>query len=196
MSPRKDVNAEPQEEAELAPAKVGGPIDENAGKGDHTAHETMQSAETKERVAAEAEQRGKDAEANVAMSRKEGGLGPDGALDPNFEGTQPKLMRDGTLQVIGMQDLKQAAADKDGETVAEQERAAGLEVGQSLTPQAKEAEKQEELLEETEEEVEEVEDDGNMTVAELKEALDGAEIEYPSNARKADLLKLYNENFE
>ena len=30
----------------------------------------------------------------------------------------------------------------------------------------------------------------NMTVAELKDELDGAEIEYPSDARKDDLVKL------
>lgn len=43
-------------------------------------------------------------------------------------------------------------------------------------------------------EEEEEEDASDLTVAQLKEALDTAKIEYPANAKKADLVKLYEDN--
>lgn len=189
---------------ELEPAKVGGPIGE-VKEGDATAHPSMQSAKTKKELKAQEEAdpsgvnvefRGANAQANRDQARAEAMLPVDGNLDPNFEGTQPKLMEDGYLRVVPMQTLKEETAAADGETVEKQERDAGLVVGQSLTPLAVEEAKKEEEAEEETEEPEVEEDDGNMTVAELKEALDGADIAYPSSARKADLLKLYNENFE
>jgi hypothetical protein len=41
---------------------------------------------------------------------------------------------------------------------------------------------------------EEEEDASDLTVAQLKEALDAAKVEYPANAKKADLVKLYEDN--
>lgn len=45
-----------------------------------------------------------------------------------------------------------------------------------------------------EEEEEEEASAADLTVAELKEALDGAEVEYDKNAKKADLVALYEEH--
>lgn len=46
---------------------------------------------------------------------------------------------------------------------------------------------------ETEEEEEE-ESASDMTVAQLKEALDAAKVEYPASAKKADLVQLFEDN--
>lgn len=120
--------------SEMPPAQVGGPID--AVKGDHTAHPTVQDSKTRKAVKAgefeegdsNVEYRGPDATANIAQARAEAGLTKDGNLDPNFDGTQPKVLPDGDLVVVGMEDLKEAAAEFDGETVEQQEIDAGLEV--------------------------------------------------------------------
>lgn len=56
-----------------------------------------------------------------------------------------------------------------------------------------EAEETEETEEEEQEEEEET-STSDLTVAQLKEALDAAEIAYPSDARKADLVELYDAN--
>ena len=48
--------------------------------------------------------------------------------------------------------------------------------------------------EEEEEEEEEETDSSQLTVPQLKEALDDAKVAYPANAKKADLVKLYDEN--
>lgn len=149
--------------SEMPPARVGGPIDLN--KGDQSAHASVQRSD-------------------VEQARIESGLGADGNLDPNFDGTQPKILADGTVAVVGMKDLKQASADFDGETVEEQEKRAaeGAANPDNDTdmpdPDAEE----------------EVEDDGNLTVAQLKEALDEAGIAYSSSDRKADLRALYDDN--
>lgn len=46
----------------------------------------------------------------------------------------------------------------------------------------------------SEEEEEEGTDSSQLTVSQLKDALDAAKVEYPANAKKADLVKLYDEN--
>lgn len=48
--------------------------------------------------------------------------------------------------------------------------------------------------EEEEEEEEEETSASDLTVAQLKEALDAAEVEYDKNAKKADLVALYEEH--
>ena len=47
---------------------------------------------------------------------------------------------------------------------------------------------------ETEEEEEEEASTEDLTVAQLKEALDAAKVEYAKDARKADLVALYDEH--
>ncbi len=174
--------------SELPPAEVGGPIDAMHGKGDQTAHRSLQSTKTRKEVDAQAEAdasvnveyRGTNPVANVKQAREEAGLGPDGNLKPDFDGTQPKVMPDGSLRVVGMEQLKEEVAAADGETVEEQEEAAGLDINDTDADEADE-----------DEEEEEVEEEGNMTVAELKDALTEAGIEYSSSARKAELQELY-----
>lgn len=57
------------------------------------------------------------------------------------------------------------------------------------------SERQQAYFDEVEEEVEKAEVEAK-TVEEIKEALDEAEVEYGSKARKADLVKLYEKNIE
>lgn len=84
------------------------PID--AVPGDHTAHQTVQRS-------------------NEHRARAEAGLGADGNLKPDFDGTMPKITdNEGTLEAVTMQELKERAAEQDGQTVEEQEEAAGLNI--------------------------------------------------------------------
>ena len=66
--------------------------------------------------------------------------------------------------------------------------------GHSLNAETRNAERGEAGSDEEEEEEEEEEGANSLTKAQLKEALDAAEVEYPSSANKAELVELYEAN--
>lgn len=117
-------------------------------------------------------------------------------VKPGFDGTQPKIVHDTDQPVfVSTKELVERDADKQDTTVAELKIAAAESEANTGKPDPIDGEEvpvgdaeAAEVAEETEEE-----EVVNLTVAELKEALDAAGVEYPSHALKADLQQLYDD---
>ena len=110
-------------------------------------------------------------------------------IKPGFKGTIPGVTKERVVQGVASEELKQPVPEENTDPVEEEELNAELPENQE---EEVEETTEEEQTEEAQEEEEAVEED--MTVAELKEALDNAGVEYPSSALKADLRALYIEH--